>query len=135
MFEAVLSLRSRVLKALQSMMQYSTEQAYFRKCETRQLLSNDEFYGRFYDGSDIPRLVVERTREVFADQLAMDRVDPRDHLGQIFPDLDFNEVTKEVANAFGIPCPPSNPDGDTFDDVVRWIAKHIPRQEQNTRSQ
>jgi hypothetical protein len=103
------------------------ERRYWKECESRPVLTDDEFYDRFYKDSGIQFEIVRRVRQILAHQLGLERAIPSDAFGPIFPDLDFWEVMLEIAEQFGFSpvledC--QRLDG-TFDSFVKWAAKGV----------
>jgi hypothetical protein len=79
------------------------EQAYRQEVGGRPVLTDEEFYTRFYEGSGIPREIPTGIRRCLANMgLFIDRAYPDDMIGYAFDDLDYADVLKRVGREFGI---------------------------------
>ena len=100
------------------------ERAQWRELRRRPLLDDRQFYQRFYAASGIPASVPLRLRQVYAEQLGMDRVWPEDHAAEFIKELDFRDLLDEVAREFGVRFSEEHVDAldGSFDSLVQCIA-------------
>jgi len=75
------------------------ERAYQREVGARPPMTDEKFYARFYEGSDIP----VRVRRCLAYlDLFIERAHPDDMIGHAYDDLDWYDVVFRVEKQFGI---------------------------------
>ena len=101
---AMCGLFSRLLGAIgESRLFMSVEEKNFRQEVTgRKSLSPGEFAEAYYSSHPYPD-VPARVSEVLCEQLGLVAVAPKDNIAASFPDIDFDEVIKEVAEELEIP--------------------------------
>ena len=90
----------------------------------RLLLSDDEFIERYYSERSIPRDIPLRLRQIYAHQLGMDKVHPKDLATDFDWELDLWELVLEVQDEFGVEFTKEEIlklDG-SFDSIVRAVA-------------
>ncbi len=77
--------------------------AFCRQLAERPVLSDDEFYARFYEGSGIPREIPSRLRRsLLPIHPLLERVIPSDYLCLLDDELDFAGVLYFVEREFSI---------------------------------
>ena len=108
---------------------FPSQQKRARWAEMRQrpMLSDDEFYERFYADTGIAREIPIRLRRIYATQLAMDRVWPSDKATEFDGELDLADLVADVAEEFNVEV--SNDEAlkldGSFDSIVRLVAGKI----------
>ena len=74
-----------------------------RRIRRRPVRSDDEFYNRYYAGTDVPREIPVRLRRWIRNHYALgDRIVPTDRLQSIADDVDFFDVFFCIEREFGI---------------------------------
>ena len=103
------------------------ERAKWREMRQRPMLSDDEFYERFYADTGIAKEIPVRLRRIYATQLAMDRVWPADKATECDSELDLAELLAEVEEAFNLEV--SDEEAlklnESFDSIVRLVARKL----------
>jgi hypothetical protein len=118
-----------------------SERAYEVELRRRPQLNDDDFYERFYAGSDVPKDIPIRLRQVYEKAMGDDvsGLHPQDNFAAIYDGLDFSVILCRVEREFNLKIPlaavvkaplkyrgKSSSTGDidgTFDSVVRYLAK------------
>jgi hypothetical protein len=118
-----------------------SERAYAEELYRRPKLSDDDFYDRFYAGSDVPKEIPRRLRALYEEIVGDDLsgLQPQDNHAAIYDGLDFADVLYRVEREFKLKIPHENvvkapltykgkssPEGEidgSFDSVVRYLAK------------
>jgi hypothetical protein len=97
-------LLSRALKSIgESRWFMSVQERDFRRLSAkRKSLSPDEFAKAYYHSHPCPTIPA-RVSQVACTQLGVLAVDPNDDIAASFPDIDFDEVVKDVADELGVP--------------------------------
>jgi hypothetical protein len=98
-----------------------------RAIRERPLLSDDDFYERFYTGSGISPHIPRRLRKIYAAQLGMDRVWPEDNATYFDGELDLADLLIDVADEFGVHFTEAEVEQMTgsFDSIVQCLARKI----------
>ncbi len=107
-----------------------TERMYKRKAESRELLTDDEYYERYYHRTDVERDVVVRVRKVVATQLAFTKVVPSDNICQMFLDIPFDEVVWDLAEEFGFQW--THEELSALDGSLNSLIRYVARKTQDT---
>jgi hypothetical protein len=77
--------------------------AYWREVGARPVLTDEEFYTRFYQGSEIPYDIAAKVRHSLADlELLIERAYPTDVIAYADDELDFADVIFRVGRQFGV---------------------------------
>ena len=100
------------------------EREKWREMRGRLPLSDDEFIEQFYSGTSVPRDIPLRLRQIYAHQLGMDKVHPKDLATDFDWELDLWELVLEVQDEFGVEFTKEEIlklDG-SFDSIVRAVA-------------
>lgn len=118
-----------------------SERAYEFELRRRPQLKEDDFYERFYAGSDVPKGIPIRLRQVYEKAMGDDLsgLHPQDNFAAIYDWLDFSVILDRVEREFKLRIPlaavvkaplkyrgKSSSTGEidgTFDSVVRYLAK------------
>jgi hypothetical protein len=113
-----------IIMTLSPLVMSAESREFRRQLEERPVLSDDEFYVRYYEGSSIPRDIPARLRRSLlnVDSL-LDRAIPSDFLFLLDDEMDFGEVLCVVEREFDIHFATADckdMDG-TFDDLVHQI--------------
>lgn len=105
--------------------------AFIRQLKERPVLSDEDFYARFYQGSAIPKNLVFRLRQCLADNVGplLERVIPSDCLFLLEDTLDVCDVSDEVEREFSINFTRMELENlaldMTFENLVRLIQRRI----------
>jgi len=104
-----------------------SERAKWRQMRRRPLLSDDEFFERFYSGTSIPRDIPLRLRRIYAEQLGMDRVEPSDVAAEFDSEIDLMDLLDEVEEEFGVAfsIEEAHQLAGSFDSVARAVAAKL----------
>ena len=79
------------------------ERAYRREVGARPVLTDEEFYARFYKGSGLPPDIPTKVRRCLADlDMLIERAYPADVIASAYDDLDFYDVLFRIERQFGI---------------------------------
>jgi hypothetical protein len=79
------------------------QRAYRREVGARPVLTDEEFYTRFYEGSGIPPDIPAKVRHSLADlDLLIERAYPTDVIAYADDELDFADVIFRVGRQFGV---------------------------------
>ena len=118
--------------SLSPLLSSASERAKWRELRRRPLLDDRQFYQRFYAVSGIPAGVPLRPRQVYAEQLGMDRVWPEDRAVEFIEQLDFRDLLDAVAGKFGIHFSEEQFDSldGSFGSLVQCIAEMLDRGDQ-----
>ncbi len=103
------------------------ERARWREMRHRPLLSDNEFYERFYADTGVGREIPLRLRQIYATQLAMDRVWPAEKATEFDSELDFADLLAEVEEEFNVEVSDHEAlrlDG-SFDSIARLVASKL----------
>jgi hypothetical protein len=104
-----------------------TEREYQRVSLQRPLLSDDEFWKQFYDGSVMSREVVATVRRVFREQLNAKNVRPVDRVCDITDDVDVDCFIDEICEAFSVSVTSGRCGGVncTFDSIAKAVMDEL----------
>lgn len=119
--------RHRSVMNLSPLFRTKEERSKWREMRQRPLLSDDEFYQRFYADTGIAKEILVRIRHIYATQLAMDRVWPADKATEFDSELDLAELLVEVEEEFKVEVSDDEAlklDG-SFDSLVRLVARKL----------
>ena len=118
--------------SLSPLLPSASERAKWRELRRRPLLDDGQFYRRFYAASGIPAGIPLRLRQLYAEQLGMDRVWPEDHAAEFIEELDFRDLLDEVAGKFGVHFSEEHVDAldGSFDSLVRCVASMLRPEDQ-----
>ncbi len=97
-------LLSRLLKIIgESRLFMSVQERDFRQQATkRKTVSPDEFAKAFYSSHPCPNIPAS-VSQVLCTELGILAVFPKDNIAASFPDIDFDEVVKDVAEELDVP--------------------------------
>ena len=115
------------LMTLAPLLPSADERRFRRAVHERPLLSDDEFYDRFYRDSEVPSHIPCRLRKIYAAQLGMDRVWPEDKATDFDGELDLADLLIDVADEFGVQFTDEEikqMDG-SFDSIVKCLAEKL----------
>lgn len=105
------------------------ERAKWAEMRQRPMLSDDEFYERFYADTGIAKEIPIRLRRIYATQLEMDRVWPTDKATEFDYELDLAELLAEAEEEFNVNV--SEKEAlkldESFDSIVRLVAGKLGR--------
>lgn len=112
------------IMTLSPLLPFREERAKWAEMRQRPMLSDDEFYKRFYADSGVVRQIPIRLRLVYATQLGMDRVLPGDKAIEFDSELDLADLLAVVEETFNVKLSDEETlklDG-SFDSIVRLVA-------------
>ena len=98
--------------------------AFWRELAARPVLSDAEFYARFYAGSGIPKDMPARVRRFLVEQFdpIVGRAVPADSLLVLTEGLEYAELLLEVGEEFELHFGRDNaPKVGTLDDLIRLV--------------
>jgi acyl carrier protein len=78
------------------------EREYSIVCGIRRDLDDREFYDAYYSDTGISADTTNRVRSVLRSQLNMSNIRPDDDVANIFADVDFWEICREIGEEFGL---------------------------------
>lgn len=120
-------LGQRPVMTLSPLFPSKEERAKWEEMRQRPVLSDDEFYERFYADTGISKEIPTRLRRIYATQLAMDRVWPADKATEFDSGLDLAELLAEVEEDFNVEV--SDEEAlkldESFDSIVRLVASKL----------
>ena len=98
---------------------------FAREVASREDIDPDEFYRRYYQGTDVPEPVVLRLLPMYSGFLGVppSKLRPQDWPPQL-AEYDTEPLLSEIEHEFGIPAAKWDVDG-TFDSVVRYLTRRI----------
>jgi hypothetical protein len=117
-----------IIMTLSPLIASAESRAFRKQLRERPTLADEEFYSRYYEGSNIPRDIPARLRRSLGviDPL-IDRVTPFDFLYLLDDELDFNDVICLTEREFGVrftKMENESIDG-TLDNLIRLIHMRI----------
>jgi len=119
-----------------------SERAYREQTKQRPSLTDDAFYQTFYAGTEIPKEIPIRLRNLYQKMLGYDlsTLRPEDNQAVIYDDVDFADFIYRVEREFGVTIPIIRGhiseqfgviDG-TFDSVVRHLHQALQKRQQTS---
>lgn len=117
-----------VVMNLSPLVSSAESKAFQRLLRDRPVLDDEEFYARYYEGSNIPKHIPACLRRWLVDQVTLaERLIPSDFLYLLDDELDFDPMFKIIEREFRVRFTQAdfNDMDGTLDHVIRLIFKRI----------
>lgn len=120
---------TRCRSLFRSATMFNSERQYFERCQSRPMLSDDEFIRQYYP-SGINREIPLRIRRILGQQLKLEKIIPTDDPCDILQDVDLLEIMREIGEEFGFFVESKELEGidGNFDSIVSFVNAKLSRQ-------